>query len=128
MLQRMLCLMMLVLPVIVVQAQVAQDDSLALVALYQATDGASWSDTTNWLTGPVAQWYGVTVTEDRVTHLDLNANGLAGEIPVELANLTGFHAVWEYGGVGGEGMTNGEGTDSTFDIPSPPIPPYSHTA
>ena len=88
MLQRMLLLIMLVLPVIGVQAQVAQDDSLALVALYQATDGANWSDNTNWLTGPVAQWFGVEVTGDRVTHLDLNANRLTGEIPVEVGNLT----------------------------------------
>ncbi len=88
MLQRRLLLMMLVLPVIGVQAQVAQDDSLALVAFYQATDGANWSDNTNWLTGPVAQWFGVEVTGDRVTHLDLNANRLTGEIPVELGNLT----------------------------------------
>jgi uncharacterized protein YceK len=33
-----------------VQAQVAEDDSLALVALYSATDGVNWSDNTNWLT------------------------------------------------------------------------------
>jgi len=90
MLQRRLLLMMLVLPGIVVQAQVAQEDSLALVALYQATDGANWSDHTNWLTGPVAQWFGVGVAGDRVNHLDLNANGLTGQIPVEIGDLTGL--------------------------------------
>ena len=88
MLQSRLLLMMLVLPVIGVQAQVTQDDSLALVAFYQATDGTNWSDNTNWLTGPVAQWFGVEVTGDRVTLLDLNANRLTGNIPVELGNLT----------------------------------------
>ena len=69
MLQRTLLMIMLVLPVIVVQAQVAQEDSLALVALYQTTDGTNWSDNTNWLTGPVAQWFGVVVAGDRVSHL-----------------------------------------------------------
>ena len=88
--RRILLLIMLVLPVIGGQAQVAEDDSLALVALYQATDGANWSDNTNWLAGPVAQWFGVAVTEDRVTRLDLGINGLIGEIPVEVGNLTGL--------------------------------------
>ncbi len=85
--QRMLLLIMLVLPVIVVQAQVAQEDSLALVALYQTTDGANWSDNTNWLTGPVSMWHGVTVTQDRITRLALNSNHLSGIIPPELGNL-----------------------------------------
>ncbi len=70
-----------------VRAQVSQQDSLALVALYNATDGANWSDNTNWLTGPVSQWKGVTVTGDRVTRLLLFAKQLTGSIPVELGNL-----------------------------------------
>ena len=32
-------------------AQVSIRDSLALVALYDSTDGANWTDKTNWLTG-----------------------------------------------------------------------------
>ncbi len=73
-----------------VQAQVAEDDSLALVALYNATDGANWTDNTNWLTTPVSQWFGVTVDGDRVTELNLAANQLTGSIPPELGNLTGL--------------------------------------
>ena len=93
MLQRMLLLNMLVLPVIVVQAQVAQDDSLALVALYQATDGPNWVDNANGLTGPVASWVGVTVSGDRVTELSFQGRvnqpyGLHGELPTDLGNLT----------------------------------------
>lgn len=30
------------------------EDSLALVALYKATDGPNWVQRTNWLSGPVA--------------------------------------------------------------------------
>ncbi len=30
-----------------VRAQVSEQDSLALVALYDATDGSSWTDNTN---------------------------------------------------------------------------------
>ena len=89
----MLVLIMLVLPVMGGQAQVAQEDSLALVAFYQATDGPNWGDNTNWLTGPVASWVGVTVSGDRVTELSLQGSvnqpyGLRGELPDELGNLT----------------------------------------
>ncbi len=70
-----------------VQAQVALQDSLALVALYNATDGANWANNTNWLTGPVSKWFGVTVTRDRVTKLRLRRNQLTGSIPGELGNL-----------------------------------------
>ena len=52
-----------------VQAQVAEDDSLALVALYNATAGPNWTDNTNWLTTPVSQWNGGTLTGDWVTTL-----------------------------------------------------------
>ncbi len=38
-----------------VRAQVTEQDSLALVALYNATDGSNWADNTNWLTAPVSQ-------------------------------------------------------------------------
>ena len=71
-----------------VRAQVSEQDSLALVALYNATDGPNWSDNTNWLTTPVSQWNGVAVTGDRVTTLLLVFNRLTGAIPVELGNLT----------------------------------------
>ena len=64
-----------------VQAQVTEQDSLALVALYNATDGPNWVNNTNWLTTPVSQWNGVTVAGDRVTDLRLRRNLLTGEIP-----------------------------------------------
>ncbi len=71
-----------------VRAQVTEQDSLALVALYNATNGPNWTDNTNWLTTPVSQWFGVTVTGDRVTSLSLTRNQLTGSIPPELGNLS----------------------------------------
>ncbi len=65
-----------------------EQDSLALVALYNATDGANWTDNTGWLSDPVSSWFGVTVEEDRVTRIDLNRNQLSGTIPSELGDLT----------------------------------------
>ncbi len=70
-------------------------DSLALVALYNSTDGANW--TTPWtLSDPVSAWNGVTVSGGRVTQLNLNNNNLVGPIPVELASLTGLVSLWLY--------------------------------
>ena len=65
-------------------------DRAALVALYNATDGANWLNNRNWLSnGPMGEWHGVTTDSDgRVTRLDLRHNQLTGEIPEELGNLS----------------------------------------
>ncbi len=71
-----------------VQIYVIEQDSLALVALYNATNGASWTINSNWLAGPVSTWFGVTVSGGLVSALTLDANQLTGAIPAELGNLT----------------------------------------
>ena len=65
-------------------------DRAALVALYNATDGANWTDNTNWLSdGHVGEWHGVTTDDTgRVTELSLRENGLTGTIPSVLGLLT----------------------------------------
>ena len=67
-----------------------ESDRAALVALYNATGGADWTDNTNWLSNePLSEWHGVTTNSDgRVTELNLVSNQLTGEIPVELAQLS----------------------------------------
>jgi len=66
-------------------------DRAALVALYETTDGPSWTNNDNWLTdAPLAEWYGVGASEDawvRVLGLRLSGNNLTGPIPPELGNL-----------------------------------------
>ena len=43
-------------------------DRDALVALYHATDGPNWTNSTNWLSDrPLGDWHGVTVSNGRVT-------------------------------------------------------------
>ena len=69
-------------------AQVVEQDSLALVALYNSTDGANWTNNSNWLTGPVSTWFGITVSDGRVTEVVLRSNNLVGTIPAEIGNLT----------------------------------------
>ena len=63
-------------------------DSLALVALYNSTDGPNWTESTNWLTGPVSSWFGITTHEGRVTEVDLGLNNMDGFLPPELKYLT----------------------------------------
>ena len=64
-------------------------DRDALVSLYNSTDGANWTNKTNWLSGePIGSWHGVTTDEDgRVQELSLRRNGLNGTIP-DLSGLT----------------------------------------
>ena len=64
-------------------------DRVALIALYNATDGPNWVSKTNWLSDQrLGEWYGVTTDgSGRVTRLDLNTNRLIGEIPPELGSL-----------------------------------------
>ena len=72
------------------KAQVAEQDSLALVELYAATEGASWTRSDNWLEGPVRTWFGVTLDDSRthVVRLRLPANGLRGPIPAAIGQLS----------------------------------------
>ena len=71
-------------------AQLPSPDREALEALYNATSGANWLETTNWMTSStLSTWHGVTTdNEGRVTELNLTRNQLKGEIPPELADLT----------------------------------------
>ncbi len=87
------CLLLSVLP-LSVMAQVTAQDSPALVALYTATNGPGWSNCANWLSGPVPSWYGVTVSGDRVTRIELRGNGLSGSIPSQIGNLTGLEQLF----------------------------------
>ena len=63
-------------------AQTATEDTdrAALVALYNATDGPNWTNSTNWLTdAPLGEWHGVdTDTRGRVYALRLSDNQLTG--------------------------------------------------
>ena len=66
-----------------------ETDREALVALYEATDGDNWFNNENWLTdAPLGEWYGITTDRDgRVWEIQLDSNGLDGEIPAEIGAL-----------------------------------------
>ena len=62
-------------------------DSLILANLYEATQGAEWTDPWD-LSTPFATWSGVTTNvQGRVTALDLRSRNLQGSLPDELGNL-----------------------------------------
>ena len=75
-----------------IYAQVLEQDSLALVALYNSTNGGSWNHNTNWLAGPVEEWYGVIVSEGRVIEISMDHNNIEGVIPPEIGDLTALTA------------------------------------
>jgi Leucine-rich repeat (LRR) protein len=77
---------------ITIKAQVKMQDSLALVDLYNSTNGPSWKHHDNWLVGPVINWYGVYVAGDeRVASISLSVNNLEGFIPSSLGNLSNLN-------------------------------------
>jgi len=69
-------------------------DSLALVALYHATNGAAWASTWD-LTQPISTWHGVTLNDmGCVTELKLQNNQLSGTLPPEIGNLSQLNWLW----------------------------------
>jgi len=68
-------------------------DSVALLALYNATNGPSWIN--EWdLTEPISEWYGVQLDENGcVFDLFLGENGMTGYIPPELGTLQSVQRV-----------------------------------
>lgn len=72
-----------------VKAQINVQDSLALVDLYNSTNGTGWKIKTNWLSKqPVNTWYGLNVVGGRVNVLTLQNNALRGSLPVSFGDLT----------------------------------------
>ena len=71
----------------------------ALVAIYEATKGASWSDNTNWLSDrPIGEWHGVMVDKSYdVVRLELDDNNLSGRIPPELGDITSLRRLSLFG-------------------------------
>ena len=76
-------------------AQINLRDSLALVDLYDSTNGANWKNRGNWKTLlPVNTWSGVTVTNNRVTGLWMVGNNGNGIVPATFKNLDSMLSIY----------------------------------
>ena len=64
-------------------------DSLALVAIFKASNGDNWTKDKWDLTKPMSEWKGVTLTDDRVTALKMTGKNFPGEwtMPEEIGDL-----------------------------------------
>lgn len=76
-----------------VASAISKQDSLALVALFESTNGKEWPwGYSNWESEPLRNWYGVTLKKidgvQRVVKVKLNGMRLSGSIPAEIENLT----------------------------------------
>ena len=65
-------------------------DSIALMAIYNSTDGPNWTDNTGWGQDcEPCNWFGVTCNDsNRVETLVLLNNNLTGSLPSEINQLT----------------------------------------
>ncbi len=73
---------------------VARVERLALIGFHDKTGGPSWANREAWGTDtPLEDWHGVATEGGRVVEVELPANGLAGTLPAEIANLTGLTVV-----------------------------------
>lgn len=70
-----------------------ETDSLALVALFQQTGGSAWPNKTNWTTGRVNTWQGVTETGGQITAVNLPGNSITGEVPLQFADMAALSSV-----------------------------------
>lgn len=73
-----------------VSVEVWAFDRATLTALYDATNGANWTNNTNWKTNkPLGEWHGATTNyAGQVIALFLQDNGPSGPIPIAFWQLT----------------------------------------
>jgi Leucine-rich repeat (LRR) protein len=64
-----------------------EDDSLALLALYNSTDGDNWDPPVNWMTDFIIAWEGIGIENNRVINIDLANRNLNGTIPAAIGNI-----------------------------------------
>lgn len=82
------------------QAAIPAAERQALVDLYNATNGAGWTDNSNWLgtTGTECSWFRVTCdgSQTHVVQLNLYNNNLIGPLPTSLGNLANLQNLFLY--------------------------------
>ena len=84
-----------VITVTITDVAESDNDRAVLEALYHATGGPNWRNSTNWLTdAPLDEWAGVQTNDNgRVMSLELFSNQLTGSIPTSLGSLTNLEGL-----------------------------------
>lgn len=84
----------------VIEPSIPAAERAALLQLFEATDGAHWTNASGWLAqaGTECQWYGVScsysdIGTPRVSALILEENNMRGQVPAALADLSQLHAL-----------------------------------
>ena len=79
------------------RSEVSQTQCEALVALYENTNGPSWTNDSNWLaTTSPCTWFGISCDGSNVVSISMPDNGLSGTLPVELGNLSALENLLLY--------------------------------
>jgi uncharacterized protein YjdB len=65
-----------------------QTEYNALCSIYNTTNGDSWSNTWNLTNQDLPLWYGLSLTNNKVSQISLPNNNLNGDIPAEITDLT----------------------------------------
>ena len=85
----------------VAEAVIPAAERQALIDIYDGTNGAAWTTSTNWngAAGTECTWYGVICDggQTTVTDINLQCNNLTGSLPAILNNLTGLITFNVYG-------------------------------
>jgi hypothetical protein len=71
----------------------------ALVDLYNATDGANWTNSTNWCSDKdLKEWNGVTISNvsGTLNYLNLSNNKLSGTLPESFVDLMNAQYIYMY--------------------------------
>ncbi len=80
-----------------VDAAIPASERAALIAFYNSTNGAAWTNNTGWLgasAGTECGWFGITCNDagGRVIRIDLPNNNLAGTIPDAIGDFSNLEA------------------------------------
>jgi acid phosphatase type 7 len=73
---------------------VSESDSLILVEFFHSTGGENWYSNSGWLTDPVMEWYGISVSNGRISRIYMRDNNLSGELPDQITELSGLRRIY----------------------------------
>lgn len=78
---------------VIVRVSSLRRDSIALRTIFQETDGQNWLRGSNSLNQSLAQWSWVTISNNRVTGIDINTVSARGEMPDDIVDIGGLTTV-----------------------------------